>query len=319
MAIDIKQLSQHLPELEFKSNFSLSKLTYFQVGGPAEILTKPDKRQDLIDLIRYCQTNQIHYTIIGGGSNVIVSDQGLTGLVISPEHNQVKVIDERKDSKLIRVESGISTARLVNQTVRLGLTGLEPFFGVPGKLGGAIYNNSHYTTELIGDYVDQVEVIDQEGQIKFIDHGACRFEYDSSRFHETNEVILRVDFELKLGDKQKSREIIKQSTQQRTRSQPLNLPSSGCIFKNVPNNDRLRELFPHFADQDYVPGGFLIDQAGLKGEKVNDIEVSQKHAAFFVNKGQGRAEDIKALVNKVKNTVKKKFGVELEEEVFYLE
>ncbi len=319
MAINLKQLHDHFPELEFKSDFPLSKLTYFKVGGPAEILTKPDDRQDLVDLIRYCQTNQIRYTIIGGGSNVIVSDKGLTGLVISPEHNQIEVIETKQNSKLIRVDSGISTARLVNQIVKLGLTGLEPFFGIPGRLGGAIYNNSHYINDLIGDYVNHVEVIDQKGQIKFINQEACRFEYDSTRFHQTDEIILRVDFELKLGDKHKSRQIIKQSTQRRTQSQPLNLPSSGCIFKNVPNNDQLRKLFPQFAGQDYVPGGFLIDKAGLKGEKVNDVEVSQKHAAFFVNKGQGRAEDIKALVEKVKNTVKQKFEVELEEEVFYLE
>ncbi|MEA2056267.1 MAG: UDP-N-acetylmuramate dehydrogenase [Patescibacteria group bacterium] len=314
-----QQFLSHFPQFNFKQNYPLSKLTYFKIGGPAEVLVRIQEKNAFVDLIRFCREKSIKFTILGGGSNVVIADQGLSGLVIIPEHEHLLEISANNQGKVIRVDSGISMGKLINQTINLGLAGLEPFYSIPGKLGGAIYTNAHYQGVLIGDLVLQVEVLNLQNEVQIVDQKDCQFQYDFSRFQKTGEIILSADFKLVLGDKQKSREKIKEYTQHRAQTQPLDLPSSGCIFKNLLNNDDLKQLFPQFAKKEYVPAGFLIDQAGLKGLKENDVEVSQKHAAFFVNQGEGTACDVKQLVKKVKAVVKDKFNVKLEEEIFYLQ
>ena len=221
------------------------------------------------------------------------------------------------DGKFL-VGAGAKTSLFVKATVDHGYTGLEYFLGVPGSLGGAIYNNAHYLEDLIGRHVSRVEVLTESGDFMWLDHQECEFEYDSSRFQRTKEIIYQVEFVLEKGTKEESLELIKKATEYRAKTQPLGLPSSGCIFQNVPNNPELREQFPQFKDRLHVPGGFLIDQAGLKGMKEGDIEVSEKHAAFFVNNGHGTANQVKKLINRVKSIVKEKFSVELKEEVFWL-
>jgi UDP-N-acetylmuramate dehydrogenase len=190
--------------------------------------------------------------------------------------------------------------------------------GVPGNLGGAIYNNSHYLHHLIGEYISRVEVADEKGSVYWLNHDECDFKYDYSRFHQTNEVILSAEFELKLGSSEESQKLIKEATLKRATSQPLGIPSSGCIFQNAPMTPELAKRFPQFSQATHIGGGFLIDQAGLKGASEGDIEVSEKHAAFFVNKGKGTAKETVALMKKVRQKVKEQFGVELQTEVFFL-
>jgi UDP-N-acetylenolpyruvoylglucosamine reductase len=315
---DLSQLKKTFPQLKFKANFLLSKLTYFKIGGPAEALVKASTRQDLIELINYCSTQNLKFTILGGASNVIVPDEGVEGLVILTRHQKIEVLDESPQKTKLRVDSGITTTDLVRESVDLGLTGLEPFSGIPGSLGGAIYNNSHFQTELIGTFVDQVEVLTQQGDILWIKQVDCDFAYDQSRFQTSNEIILRIDFTLLKSDSELDKQKIKESTLYRARTQPLAMPSSGCIFKNIPNTDQLRQQFPQFADRTYLSAGFLIDQTGLKGTQVGDMQVSSKHAAFMINLGRGTADDLSQLIELVKQKVKEKFKVELEEEVFWL-
>lgn len=315
------------PELSFVPNYPLSELTYFKIGGPAEIMVEVNQRKDLINLVNFCRNNQIDFLVLGGASNVIISDQGLQKVVIVTSNSNFEIIEDQanepssisNDSTLIRADCGIKTSDLVTKTVSMSLAGLEPFFGVPGKLGGAVFNNSHFQTELIGNYITQVEVLTPLNQIIWIPQSECQFEYDHSRFHESGEIILRVEFLLKKGDKQNSRQIIKDSMIYRANTQPLHLPSSGCIFKNVKNTPQLKKMFKDFEDREYISAGFLIDKAGLKGLREGGIEVSAKHAAFMVNHGGGRAKDLRELIKKVKQKVSDKFGVELKEEVFWLE
>jgi UDP-N-acetylmuramate dehydrogenase len=315
----IQQLKQEFPNLKFRINYPLSKITYFKVGGPADAYVVVEKRDQLIDLIKYCRLHDIRFTLLGGASNVVVSDGGIKGLVIAPRHNQVEVLEKDDNYAVLRAEVGIKTAALVKRTADFGLIGLGPFLGVPGYLGGAIYNNSHFQTELIGDYVKQVEVLTASNDIVWLRQDECQFAYDSSRFQETNDIILRVDFNLQIGDSGQVAKTMKGSTLYRIKTQPLGMPSSGCIFKNVPNNPELKKRFPKFADKDFISAGFLIDQAGLKGLKQGGVKVSNKHAAFMVNTGEGTANDILKLIDQVKDRVKDKFGIELEEEVFVLE
>jgi UDP-N-acetylmuramate dehydrogenase len=192
------------------------------------------------------------------------------------------------------------------------------FLGVPGTVGGAIFNNAHYLEDLIGDHVSKVKIATQQGKIYWVDHDDCDFEYDHSRFQKSQEIILEAEFCLKPGSKIKSMELISKATRYRAQTQPLGLPSSGCIFQNVPNTASLKSQFPAFTQKKFVGAGFLIDQAGLKGTKVGGISISHKHAAFFVNDGAGTSQDVEKLLTLVKKTVKAKFGVSLKEEVFFL-
>ncbi len=315
-----KQLTTNFPHLDLKFDYPLAKQTYFKIGGPAEAFVQTKTKQELINLLTFANTENIKYTILGGASNVIVDDNGISGLVIQPTHSDFEVTDQKVDTRtIIRVESGLKTSLLVSQTVENGFKGLEYFLGVPGTVGGAVYNNAHYLEDLIGEHIYRVEIINSDNQVIWLSQEECQFGYDSSRFQKSKETILSVEFALDHGNKEESKELIRKATQYRAKTQPLGIPSSGCIFQNVPNTDQLRQQFPQFIDREFVPGGFLIDQAGLKGEKSGDIEVSHKHAAFMINHGHGTAQDLKKLISHVKTTVKEKFGVELQEEVFFLE
>lgn len=312
-------LAKHFPSLPFKYDYILAPLTYFKIGGPAEAFIEITTREDLQQVVQFCDLHHLKVTMLGGASNVIVADEGITGVVIRFVYNGVRVITETPDEQLvIEAGAGIKMALLVRQTISFGLTGLEYFLGVPGSLGGAVYNNAHYLSQLISEHILQVEVLTDDFEFKWLPKDDCAFGYDSSRFHKTTEIITAVQFSLAKGTPETSQDLIKKATVYRATTQPLGEPSSGCIFQNTPNTPALQKLFPQFADQTHVPGGFIIEQAGLKGETEGGIEVSHKHAAFFVNKGQGTAQQVKKLVQKVKQRVAERFGVELTEEVFYL-
>lgn len=318
MSNNYQKLTREFPDLPFEPNYELAQQTYFKIGGPAEIYVELKNHDQIANLHRFLEQEKIKYTILGGSSNVIVADEGVEGLVIRITDDTIKVLDEDPEVTTIRVGAGTKTALLVKNSIDQSLTGLEKFLGVPGTVGGAIFNNSHYLEELIGDYVSRVKVSDPKQGLVWLDQSELEFDYDSSRFHKTKEIILSVEFVLKKGNQELSRQIMIEASKYRANTQPLGLPSSGCIFQNVPNNPKLKKLFPEFADRQYISGGFLIDQAGLKGTKQGDIEVSHKHAAFFVNHGKGTAKDVGKLVQIVKDRVFKKFGINLKEEVFYL-
>lgn len=316
----LTQLQTAFPELDFQANWPLGKKSYFKLGGPAEVYLEVAAEDQALEVIRFCQENKLKLTVIGHASNVIVSDEGVSGLVIHFKNETLKKLEEKTadGTDLLRAGAGLRTASLVRQSVEMGYTGLEFFLGVPGTVGGAVYNSSHYLEQLITQYVYRVRIVNEAGQLETLSHDDCQFDYDSSRFQKTNEIILSADFALKPGDKAASEKLLKESTQYRTRTQPLGLPSSGCIFKNVPNTPRLKEMFPQFADSTHVPAGFLIDQAGLKGTQLGQLEVSEKHASFMINRGGGTTQQLKELIKLVKNRVQAKFDVELTEEVFYL-
>lgn len=309
------QLSKQFPNLEFQADFSLKEKTYFKIGGSAEIYVETHTQEGFVSLLRYCQQEKIHFTLLGGGSNIIVADKGIEGLVIHPKQKEIRLLDEN----LLYAETGAKTSLVVSQSVKYGLTGLEFFLGVPGSIGGAIYNNAHYLEDLMSDHIYQVKILSQEGEVQLLENKACDFGYDSSRFQTSGEVILGVTFSLTKGEEEKSRELIKKATLYRAKTQPLGKPSSGCIFQNPPNTTALRKQFPQFKDRKFIPAGFLIDQAGLKKTRVGGVEVSSKHASFFINNGEGTAADLKKLISLVKKRVAEKFGVKLQEEVFYLE
>lgn len=298
---------------------ALAEYTYFKIGGTAEAYLELSDPQQVIELLKFCQGQSIPWRILGGASNVIVSDQQLLGVTLHLNNEDISVLEPSATGDLrLQAGAGVKTALLVSESVKQGMTGLEYFLGVPGTLGGAIYNNSHYLSHLIGTYIESVQVITKDLQLTWLPAAECDFKYDHSRFQSSGEVIVAAIFKLQPGNYEQSQALIKEATVYRATTQPLGEPSSGCIFQNAPNTPELRAKFPQFAHQEFVPGGFLIDQAGLKGTRIGGVEVSHKHAAFFINRGGATIADVQALLTKVKTTVREKFGVELNEEVFFV-
>ncbi len=315
-----KKITSDLPEISWKLNEPLAPLTYAKIGGPAEVFARVTNPTQASRVLSYCHQNSIPYTILGGASNVLISDDGLTGVVLQYTNDTVSLTDKKTSSgkQIVYIASGTKTSLAVSQTVEFGLTGLEYFLGIPGNIGGAIYNNAHYLTDLIDSYIYQVHALTPDGTEQWYDHAVCQFGYEQSRFQSSGELILGAEFALEQGNLELSKQKIAQATKYRAETQPLGIPSSGCMFRNPANTAALRTQFPQFADKQFIPAGFLIDQAGLKGKRIGGVSVSKKHAAWVINEGTGKSTDVLALVAHIKKTVNKQFGVTLETEVFFL-
>lgn len=311
-------ISAQFPQLDFKFDYPLARLTYFKIGGPVPAVVWVTQVSDLLAVVKYCQQQSIPWRIIGDGSNVIAPDAGLPGLVIIFTGEQLAVTQSEATQAVVSVEAGIKLSTLTNRLAKLGWTGLEPLAGVPGRLGGAIKNNAHFGRALLSDFLRRVQVADSDLAIKWLTKADCQFGYDQSRFQQTPEIILAAEFQLAAIEPTQAKQLIDQAHLYRRQTQPLSFPSSGCIFRNVSNTDDLKHRFPQFADQDLFPVSFIIDQAGLKGTRLGDIEVSDQHAAFLINRGQGTAAQVEQLIKQIKETVAAKFGVSITEEVFWL-
>ncbi len=315
-------VQQKLPDLDIQPQFDveLAPRSYFKIGGPAEVFIEADTREKIIKLVRFCANEKITFRILAGASNVVIPSAGLPGITLSISNADYFINKGYGEGEsIITVGAGYKTALLVRQTIDDGFQGLEYFLGVPGKIGGAIYNNAHYQEHLISEYVDHIEVIDRNGKLDWYSQADCDFRYDHSRFQNSGDVILRIEFTLTKGDKTKSLNRVREATVRRAETQPLGEPSSGCYFRNVPNTPELQQEFPQFKDKAEFPAAFLIDHAGLKGQHIGGIKVSEKHAAFFVNTGNGTSDEVKQLAALVKQKVIAKYGIELKPEVFWLE
>lgn len=329
----LPRLANRFPDLHWQEQADLATHTYMRVGGPAEVLWVTDDLNQMIEVILFARQENIPTLILGGTSNLVIRDGGVDGLVIinrcsSGEHyaSQAEVqmdlpLDDSYfgnipvEAQFLLAESGAPTAMVVNQAIQLNLTGLEPFVGVPGTLGGAVYNNSHYQTELIGDLTAAVEVLTPDGQRHWIRQTEADFAYDDSRFQRSGEIILRVLLFVLPGDSDKITLMVQESDMKRSSTQPLGTPSSGCVFKNV---ELTPEQSAKFDGKTKLSAGWLIDQAGLKGAKVGGAEVSSVHANFIVNTGEATCQDIEQLIAQIQDAVKQKFQLELEKEVFFL-
>lgn len=307
--------------MNIQTQVNLAKHTYFKLGGPADYFVEAKTKTELIEAVRYALEHKLPYLVLGGGSNILVGDQGFRGLVIKNRTSEVKIkgfaggVEKGKlDLKeaIVQADSGVTANYLIRYTLDEGLSGLEDMLGLPGTVGGAVYNNSHHLDKLWGDHIVEVEVLDLEGKIKKYTQKECQFAYDYSIFHNTKETILSASFQLKRGDKTKLWEVATAAVKRRSTTQPLGLPSSGCMFKNISLADRMRLGVPTQS------AGYLIDKAGLKGLSVGGAKVSDVHANFIVNDGTAKASDVNELVTLVKSKVKEKFGVDLVEEVILI-
>lgn len=300
----------------------LSRHTNFKIGGPAKYFFTARTTDELVKAVQVADELKLPLVLLGGGSNVLVSDSGFPGMVVEARNNHLEI-----DSSRVSCDAGVSLAFLVQKTVAAGLAGLEPLVAVPGTVGGAVYGNAglpQAARGFMGDWVSEV-IVCRKHRVVHVPRAKCDFGYRDSVFKHNHDIILSVVLELERGDLQASQELIKKYIAAR-KGQPYHMPSSGCVFTNVKINDAaaVRQQFggetklDEFIERGQLPSSWLIDKAGLKGKTIGGVQVSSDHANYLVNTGEARAEEVVMMISFIKQQVRDKFGVQLQEEVRYI-
>jgi UDP-N-acetylmuramate dehydrogenase len=302
------RLRAHAPGLAVLEHEPLSRHTTLQVGGPADWFVDVPSVGDLAAVIAAAREAGLPITLLGGGSNVIVSDSGIRGVVVRLRLTSIAQVGDG----LVRAEAGVTMNGLVRWTIGRGLAGIEAWAGTPGTVGGAIYGNAHYGGRNIGDRIAGVVLASREGGLKTVPAADMGFAYDTSRLQRTGEILVSADFVVTRGEPEALREIARASLAHRKLTQPLALPSAGCLFQNPdPGRDVLPPGIPASA-------GALIDRAGLKGRRVGGASISTVHANFLVNDAGATARDVWQLAEMARAAVRDRFGIELRNEIVFL-
>ncbi len=298
-----------------QKNILLKNYTTFKIGGKAKYFYVAKTKENLIKAIKMAKELKLPFFVLGGGSNLLISDNGFKGLVIKIENLKLKI----ENSKLI-TDAGVSLSKLVDISTKRGLTDLEWATGIPGTVGGAVNGNAGAFGKSMKYIVKKVEVFDVKNKkIKFLKNKDCKFSYRDSVFkHKKNLIILSAALQLKKGNKNKITEKIKKYLEYKKNTQPLNYPSAGSIFKN-PKGFSVGELGEEDkSSSSSFAAARMIEECGLKGKKIGNAKISEKHANFIVNLGSARAKDVEKLIKLMKQKVKNKFGVVLKEEIQFL-
>jgi UDP-N-acetylmuramate dehydrogenase len=286
----------------------LAPLTSFHIGGPADWLAEVHSVGQLTGLLELARDHDVPVTVLGGGSNVLVADAGVRGVVV---RLKLTGIAERSPG-LVRAEAGVTMNGLVRWTVSRGLAGLERWAGTPGTVGGAIHGNAHWAGRNIGDLVTGVQLVSVEGELRAVPREEMGFGYDTSRLQRTREIVVWAEFVVGPGEPAELRERARESLHYRKRTQPLAMPSAGCMFQNP---DPVTETLPPEVP---ASAGALLDRAGLKGRRAGGARISDTHANFIVNDGGATAHDVRMLVEQARAAVRERYGVTLRDEIVYL-
>ena len=280
-------------------NVPMKKHTTFRIGGECDIFCEPKNAYELAGLIRLLNENNQSYIVFGNGSNVLVSDEGIRGVVIKigEQMSEVSVCGEE-----ITSGAGILLSRLSKKAMNESLSGMECISGIPGSVGGAVYMNAGAYGAEIADILQSLTYVSREGEIITLEKADLSLGYRKSVFMENGGIVTSCVLKLKKGDKEKIAQDMAEVTKKRVEKQPLELPSAGSTFKRP---------------QGYFAGA-LIEECGLKGYSVGGAKVSEKHAGFVVNFDNATANDVLAVIEHVQKTVYEKFGVGLEPEVKFI-
>ena len=277
----------------------MTKHTSFHIGGPAELMAQPQSEAELQSLLLKAAEAAVPVTLVGNGSNLLVRDKGIRGLVIKLGS---MLRDIKVSGNVLTFGSGVSLAQASKKAAELGLSGMEFAVGIPGSIGGAVYMNAGAYDGEMAKVVKSVRVMDAAGEVSELSAGELDFGYRHSALQGSGKIVTSVTVELSAGDKQAIAEKMADFSNRRITKQPLELPSAGSMFKRPPG---------YFA-------GTLIDQTGLKGYTVGGAQVSTKHAGFVVNIGGATAADVLQLISDVQAKVFAVHGVHLEPEVLVL-
>lgn len=325
--------------INIQKNIPLANYTTFRIGGPAKHFAEVSSEEDLLEALNFAKKNNLEFFILGGGSNLLVSDKGFDGIIIKLKahpslRTKLKVTAQSFKLHHVKCWAGNSLAKLVNFSAENNLTGLEWAAGIPGTIGGAVRGSAGAFNSDMSSIVESVKVADiselmQNVNIKIQNNNAkfkifkkeeCNFKYRNSIFKENpNLIILSVVLKLNPGNKDEIQNKIKEIIKKRSLEHPKE-NSAGSFFKNpIVENKELVEEFEREQGIKYgdnkLPAGWLIEQAGLRGKKIGGAMASEKHANFIINTGATTAEDVIILASFIKQQVRDKFGIELQEEV----
>ena len=270
--------------------------TSFKVGGKADIYFEPGNTEELIKFISYLKEKSIPYFLIGNGTNLLVSDEGIRGAVVKLGDKMASI---QVEGERIIAECGALLSVLSKKVADCSLSGLEFGSGIPGSVGGAVTMNAGAYGCEIKDVLERVEVLDSDLQLKVLDNKQMEFGYRKSIINKDNYIVIKSFFKLKEGNKFDIKKRMDELTEKRQLNQPINFPSAGSVFKRPEG---------YFAAK-------LIEDAGLKGLALGDAQVSDKHSGFIINKGNAAAKDIYNLIKHIQRTVYERYGVNLETEI----
>jgi len=273
----------------------LGPYTWMKIGGPAQFLVRPRNPDELLEVVRYCHEEHIPVRVLGGGSNVLVRDEGVSGAVIQligEAFGQVSI-----DGTTVQAGAGAMLSHLISESVKAELAGLETLSGIPGSVGGAIRGNAGGRSGDIGQFVESVTVMSAQGEVSTRRGNDLWFGYRESNIDEL--VILEGTFALQPSDPQEITRRMRKLWIMKKATQPLSFQSAGCIFKNPRG----------------LSAGSLIEQAGLKGIRVGQAEISDRHANFIVTHPDAKSDDVMRLIDLARSKVAEQFGVDLELEI----
>jgi len=273
----------------------LAKETWYGLGGPADYFIRPQTIEQLRQVVRRCNENNVPIYVLGYGSNLLVCDEGVRGAVIqlkSDGFSQMKF-----DKELVSAGAGVELSRLLLTCAKKGLSGLEPLTGIPGSIGGAVRMNSGGNFGDIGTVVETVTLMDKDGKV--FEKSKPELQFDYRQTNITAKFILEAKINMTAGDPDQITRTIKENWVYKKNNQPLNTINSGCIFKNPRG----------------LSAGAMIDRAGLKGLQIGGAVVSEKHANFIIARKDCTSRDVMRLIELVREKVKKQFNVELELEI----
>jgi len=306
-----------IPNLTISPGEPLSRHTRFAMGGSADLYAEAGTEEAFIAAMAAARDGGIETVVIGGGTNLIVSDEGFRGIVLRYRGAQIKA-----HGPCIRVEAGAELQDLVDFTIDGGLNGLETLAGIPGSVGGAIYGNAGAYGHAIAERVVEVRFFDG-GSVRVFANQDCRFQYRESIFKDHKEwTIFSTGLRLEPGDAHVLRETASDIVKVRNEKFPVTMKCAGSIFKNLMLNElpprAAAEVPPHMVREGKVPAAWFLEQVGAKGTRRGQIQVAAYHANLVYNDGAGTAADLCALVDELKRRVHDRFGLLLEEEVQFV-
>jgi len=306
--------------LKVRENVNLAEYTSFGVGGPAKYFVEVESVEDLKEAVKFAKEKNLEFFILGGGTNVLVSDAGFSGLAVKMKLEKIEKLDENN----FKVGAGTLLSRLVNFSAENFLKGLEWAAGIPGTIGGAVAGNAGTPEGEMKDSIKKIEFFDMEKFDVFnLDGAKCDFGYRTSYFKDKNNlIIMDVEISLEKGDEEEIKNKIEKNISARKEKQPQGR-SAGSYFANPKvENESLISQFEKETGisciDNRLPAGWLIERVDFKGRKIGGAEVSEKHANFILNIGGAKAQDFVILSSLIKQKVRDELGVQLKEEIRYI-
>lgn len=295
----VKALERFLPAENIRINEPMSKHTTFRIGGEADCFLQIETEVQLRQILNYLQQLEIPYFVLGNGSNLLVSDEGLAGVVLEIAD---KMSDVRIEDECIIAQAGALMSKIARVAYENGLTGFEFAAGIPGTIGGGVVMNAGAYGGELKQVVTKVTVMDTEGNLLDLDNETMEFGYRTSAIKNHPFIVTQVYIQLAPGNKEEIKSVMDDLAAKRREKQPLEYPSAGSTFKRP---------------EGYFAGKLIMD-AGLRGFKVGDAQVAEKHCGFVINRGTATAAEVKQLMCHVQQEVKTQFGVILEPEVIFV-